>query len=198
MKVNLERHESKARELASNLAAIYINGGEIPFKKAVDLAFETVKKMAEKYPDQVNKGRWTRSVGKCDPEKGSEVAWDHFGEYFGFKYPDGSGTEVQVALGYDSRHWIWTGEVRIPWRVFLSSIPTSPDLPKHVEDKIQRKYRGEFMRDGFSWVYYQSDFQEHYTFIPIPADKLPSEDDSDYVTKLAEAVFSFLDELFKP
>ena len=189
MAVDLTRHTDVARDVAKNLVAIYIAGDEIPFERAVTLATATVKEMVRMHSNQVSKGNLTRSVG------GGKTAWQHFGEYFLFS-PNGTDTERGMfALGYDSRHWIWTGDKRIPWRLLLCPNTTSSDLPTHVEDKIQRRY----MRDGFSWVYYDSnsDYNRNYTFILIPEEKLPAEDDPEYVKNLAKAVFEFLEELFK-
>ena len=54
------------------------------------------------------------------------------------------------------------------------------------------------MRDGFIWVYYDNRLKgRDYSFIRIPKEQLPTEDDPEYVQKLAEAVFKFLDELYK-
>ena len=144
------------------------------------------------FTSQVSKDNLTRSVG------GGKTAWHHFGEYFHFHYSDGVDTKKGIfALGYDSRHWILTGEKRIPWRLLLCPNPMSSDLPAHVEDKIQRRY----MREGFSWVYYDSnsDFNRNYSFILVPEkelEQLPSYDDPNYASELAKVVFKFLDELF--
>ena len=189
MAINLERHTDVARDVAKKLAAIYITGDEIPFDKAVTLATAAVKEMVKMYTDRISKDKLTRSVG------GGKTAWHHFGEYFHFHYPDGTDTKMEMfALGYDSRHWILTGEKRIPWRLLLCPDPTSSDLPPQVEDTIHKKY----IRDGFSWVYYDSnsDFNRNYTFVLIPEEKLPAEGDPEYVKNLAKAVFEFLDELF--
>ena len=189
MAINLERHTDVARDVAKKLAAIYIAGDEIPFEQAVTLATATVKEMVKMYSNQVSKENLTRSVG------GGKTAWQHFGEYFYFT-PTGTDTKSGAfALGYDSRHWILTGDKRIPWRLLLCPNSESSDLPPHVENKIQRRY----MRDGFSWVYYDSnsDFNRNYTFILLPEEKLPAEDDTEYVKNLAKAVFEFLDELFR-
>ena len=197
MKVCLEQHMNHAKELTQKLAAI---NGELPFGKAVDLAKQVGKKMEEKYPDRVFKGTWTRSAGKGVEGEGQIVQFQHFGEYFGLRYSEETGRYAQVALGYDCRHWVYTGDVEIPWRVFLSdtmSGGTNPGIPDFVEKRIQRGN----MRDGFTWVYYGKGLQgRDYPFILIPKEKLPSvaDDDPAYVEQLADAVFCFLDELYKP
>ena len=193
MIASLERHADVAREVAKKLAMIYIASGEIPFERAANLATATVKEMAKMYRSQISKGGLKNSIGV------GKTAWHHFGEYFRFHYTGGTDTKKGIfALGYDSRHWILSGDKEIPWRLLLRTHKTSSELPTHVENKIRRRK----MRDGFSWVYFdkKKDYHRDYTFIRIPdkeLKQLPSENAPNYVPELAKVIFKFLEELFK-
>ena len=194
----LTRQEDYAKELAKNLVRI-VNDGGFPLEKAIDLAKQTVQKMADTNTNRIRKDSGLRS----------SYAIQHFGDYFGFKYPDVNGKEVeaQIALGFDCRHWMLTGNIdQIPWRVFLSvhRPPTSPNIPPHVEKKIRLG-----MRDGFTWVFYgtiKGDIQnQDYPFLLVQdypflhlSEQLPPVNDPAYVDKLAKVVFDFLNELYTP
>jgi len=199
----------------------------IPFDKAATLAGEAVVKMITTCPKRCSKhrhkkgdcshGRWNQGGGTSLAPKGyltrsvgrDEVAFDHFVEYFFFDYLDDQGTQrrIIIGLGYDSRHWIWTGDVRIPWRVLLCPDDGDPEnIPWNIPCYVEKRIRSQNMRDGFTWVEWSGKFKgQDYTFIRIPEKylkdlgELPHENNHEvYASKLAEAVFQFLDKLFKP
>ena len=189
--VNTTHHKEKAEELTRKLVDIVINGG-FPFDTAADFAKLAVKEMVETYSGRVSrktdKGYYTHSAGKAN-----EVAYDHYVRYFTFTI-DGD-RKVFIGLGYDIRHWIYSGEINIPWRVYIY-YPTPSDemVPDQLPNFVENKIRHRNLRDGYSWIYKGMDVP----FLLIPKDKLPdeSEDDTIYTQKLAKVVFEFLDDLF--
>ena len=212
MAINLERHK-EAEGLTKHLSLIKETLNLIPFDIAPGLAGDAVIKLIENNPTRCGKhrdrpgdtkGNWKERKGASFAPKGYvtrstggfDTAWDHFVEYFFFNsIPCRHGSlKLFIGLGYDSRHWIWTGDLQIPWRVLLS-VDGGAKLPKYVDDKLAKN-----MRDGFTWIYEGQDLE----FILIPKKylkelkKLSYQDNrEEYVSKLAEVVFNFLEDLFK-
>jgi len=208
MALKSDAHQNEAKKLTQALS-----NGQIPFDVAQDLAKATVKAMVKQKHPRIKVKSCPNSKNTLRPAN----AWHHYGVYFLFDYPGAGGTRtVLAALGYDYRHWVstfgWPDEPQIPWRLFLCecnqqapACPDHPYLPPRVEGRIQDSppsWSGWPMRDGLTWVYTGPEKGQDYPFIRIPKkalEQLPSSiSDPGYVSKLADAVFTFLDDLFKP
>ena len=203
MGLKLTEHDNMVKQLIQYLNA---SGGYIPFDKAQKIAQDTVKTMVTTY-SRIDRSSLTQGM-----------AWHRFVVYFHYSYPGvGCTKTILAALGYDYRHWVttfgWPNEPEIPWRLFLcecsqmgQGYPSHPYLPPRVEERIQicpPSWSGWPMRDGFTLVFSDNSYKgQDYPFIRIPKkalEQVPSNiGHPDYVPKLADAVFNFLEDLFKP
>jgi len=179
----LDRHHDKVIGLKRQLNAMT---SPFPFEAAANLANQVVQKWLDELPHQFSKETGTGGYFTGSWGEGWHVAFDHCVRYVMYSYS--AEVRTLIGLGYDLRHWILDGNVdHVPWRLWFDDQNT----PEYVKAKLRDK------RDGFAFggVY---DF-----FVIVPErylkglEQLPTKDDLNYASKLADAVRDFLNDLYK-